>query len=68
MTIWNKKLKIWRLKQFIEDFSLFIKKHYHTESKNPKFVKTKNGRIMLLLKYAVYGSEKIEIYQRTRIL
>ena len=29
-----------------------------TESKNPKADKTKTGRIMLLLKYAVCGSKK----------
>ena len=29
-----------------------------TESKNPKVVKTKNGRIMLLSKWTVRGSEK----------
>ena len=30
----------------------------NTESKNPKFVKTKNGRIMLLSKFSVCGSKK----------
>ena len=30
----------------------------NTESKNPKFVKTKNGRIMLLSKFPVCGSKK----------
>ena len=30
-----------------------------TESKNPKIVKTKNGRVMLLLKCAVCDSEKL---------
>ena len=45
-----------RSRQFIEDFSIFIKQCYHivesvdknTESKNPNIVTTKNGRIMLL--------------------
>ena len=30
----------------------------NTESKNPKVAKTKNGRIMLLSKCAVYDSKK----------
>ena len=36
----------------------------NTESKNAKVVKTKNGRIMLLSKFAVCDNKKIEIYQR----
>ena len=32
----------------------------NTESKNPKVVKTKNGRIMLLLKCAVRDNKKIK--------
>ena len=52
-------------KQFIEDFKkdLFIKQCYRViwsveknrESKNPKIVKTKNGKIILLSNYAVCG-------------
>ena len=52
-------------KQFIEDFKkdLFIKQCYriiwsvekNRESKNPKIVKTKNGKIILLSNYAVCG-------------
>ena len=30
----------------------------NTESKNPKFAVTKNGRIMILSKYAVCDSKK----------
>ena len=37
-------------------FSLKCRKN--TKSKNPKVVKTKNGRIMLLSKCAVCGSKK----------
>ena len=45
-----------RSRQFIKDFSIFIKQCYHivgsvdknTESKNPNIATTKNGRIMLL--------------------
>ena len=59
----NKKLG---LKQFIKDFSLFIKQCYcifwsvekNTESKNPKVITTKNGRIMLSSKCEVCGSKK----------
>ena len=36
-----------------------------TESKNPKVARTKNGRIMLLSKCAVFD-KKIKIYQRAR--
>ena len=55
-----------RLKQFIEDFSLFIKQYYHIvwsvekniESESLKVVNTKNGRILLLSKCAVCDSKK----------
>ena len=30
----------------------------NTESKNPKFIRTKNGRIMILSKFAVFDSKK----------
>ena len=33
----------------------------NTESKNPEVVKTKNGRIMLLLKCSVCNSKKLKI-------
>ena len=66
MSIWNKKSKIEWLKQFIEDFSLFIKQFYrfvlsvkNTESKNPKAVKNENGTIMLLSKCTVCDSKKL---------
>ena len=36
------------------------------ESKNPKFVRTKNGRILLLSKWEVCDSKKAEINQRAR--
>ena len=32
----------------------------NTESKNPKVARTKNGRIMLLSKYAVCNSKKMK--------
>ena len=35
-----------------------LKCRKNTESKNPKVIKTKNGRIMLLSKYAVCDSKK----------
>ena len=38
--------------------SYCLKCRKNTESKNPKVVKTKNGRIMLLLKCAVCDSKK----------
>ena len=36
----------------------------NTESKNPKVVRTKNGRIMLLSKGTKCNSKKKEIYYR----
>ena len=38
--------------------SYCLKCRKNTESKNPKFAMTKNGRIMLLSKCAVYGRKK----------
>ena len=65
MMIWKKKSNTWKLKQFIENFSLFIKQCYRNvwsvnkrESKTPKIVKTKNEWIMLLSKCAVRDSRK----------
>ena len=65
MTIWKNKSKTERLKYFVEDFIIFIKQCYHIvwsiekiQSKNPKVVKTKNGRIMLLSTCAVCYRKK----------
>ena len=41
-----------------------LKCRKNTESKNPKVVRTKNRRIMLLSKCEVSDSKKIKIYQR----
>ena len=38
--------------------SYYLKCRKNTESKNPKVVKTKNGRIILLSKLAVCNSKK----------
>ena len=38
--------------------SYCLKSRKNTESKNPKVVKTKNGRIMLLSKCTVHNSKK----------
>ena len=40
--------------------SLYLKCRKNTESKNPKVVKTKNGRIMLLSKCALCNSKKMK--------
>ena len=40
--------------------SYFLKGRKNTESKNPKVVKTKNRRIMLLSKCAVCDSKKMK--------
>ena len=46
--------------------SYCLKCRENTESKNPKVVRTKNGRIMLLSKCAVFDSNKSKIYQKAR--
>ena len=38
--------------------SHYLKCRKNTESKNPKVIKTKNGKIMLLSKYAVCDNKK----------
>ena len=40
--------------------SYCLKCRKNTESKNPKIVKTKNGRIMLLSKFALRDSKKLK--------
>ena len=40
--------------------SYCVKWRKNTESKNPEVVRTKNGRIMLLSKYAVCNSKKLK--------
>ena len=40
--------------------SCCLKCRKYTKSKNPKFVKPKNGRIMVLSKCAVYNSKKLK--------
>ena len=40
-------------------FSYCFKCRKNTESKNPEVVRTKNGRIMLLSKFAVSDSKKL---------
>ena len=37
-----------------------LKCRKNTESKNPKVVRTKNGRIMLLSKFSLCNSEKLK--------
>ena len=39
--------------------SYYLKSWKNTESKNPKVVRAKNGRIMFLSKCAVYDSKKL---------
>ena len=40
-----------------------LKSRKNTESKNPKVVRTKNGRIMLLSKCAVCNSKKLKFFK-----
>ena len=44
--------------------SYTLKCRENTENKNPKIVKAKSGRIMLLLKCDVCDSKNVKIYQR----
>ena len=59
--VWKTKWKIYRFQQFIKDVGLFIKQCYfivwRVESKDPKVVKTKKGRTMLLPKCQVFNSK-----------
>ena len=43
--------------------SYCLKCRQKTESENPKFVRTKNGRIMLLPKYAVCDDKKSKFFK-----
>ena len=42
----------------MKKLSYCLKRRKNTESKNPKTVRTKNGRIMLLPKYALCDCKK----------
>ena len=44
--------------------SYCLKYRKNTESKNPKVARTKNGRIMLLSKYAVCDSKKLKFIKQ----
>ena len=44
-----------------------LKCRKNTKSKNPKFVRTKNGRIMLLLKSAVCDSKKQNLSKNKKL-
>ena len=46
--------------------SYCLKCRKNTESKNQKFIKTKNGRIMVLSKCVACDSTESKIYQRAR--
>ena len=46
--------------------SYYLKCRKNAGSKNPKFVKTKNERVMLFSKGAKCDNKKVKIYQRAR--
>ena len=56
------------MRQFMEEFSLFVKQFYpyylkcrkNTESKTSEFASTKNGRIILLSNCVVCDSKKLK--------
>ena len=45
-------------------FSHCLKRRNYTESKNPKVSITKNGRLMLLSKWAVCNSKKSKFFKQ----
>ena len=62
LLIWRKKLKIPIINNIYKTvLSYCLKYRKNTESKNPKFVRTKNVRIMLLSKCSVWNSKKFGI-------
>ena len=66
MMIWKKQSKIWRLKQFIIDFSLFIKQCHRivwSVKKNKKKTENKNLKVVTTKMCSVW-QYKIKIYQR----
>ena len=48
--------------------SYCLKCRKYTESEKPKFVRTKNGRIILLLKFAVCDSKKSKFIKQQKLL
>ena len=46
--------------------SYYLKCRKKTESKNPTVVKTKNGKTMFLLKYAVQNSKKLKFIKEQK--
>ena len=46
--------------------SYCLKCRKNTENKNPKVVRAKNGRIMLLSKCAVYDSKKLKLIKKQK--
>ena len=46
--------------------SYYLKCRKNTENKNPKVVRAKNGRIMLLSKCAVYDSKKLKLIKKQK--
>ena len=48
--------------------SYCLKCRKNTESKSPKVVRTKNGRIMLLSKCAVYDSKKSQFIKEQKAI
>ena len=47
--------------------SYCLKCRKNTESKNPKFVRTKNGRIMYLSKFSVCNSKKLKFFKEQKV-
>ena len=46
--------------------SCCLKCRKNTENKNPKVVRAKNGRIMLLSKCAVYDGKKLKLIKKQK--
>ena len=64
----EKKIKYFRNSKFKTILAYCLRRKKNTESKNPKIVRTKNGRVMLLSKCSVSNSEKLKFFkeQETR--
>ena len=71
MIIWKKKVISLKLNKLIKTFNILINNVWsvekNTESKIPKFVMKKPGRIMLLSKCAMCDSKKLKFIKSKKL-
>ena len=71
MIIWKKKVISLKLNKLIKTFNILINNVWsvekNTESKIPKFVRNKTGRIMLLSKCAMCDSKKLKFIKSKKL-